>query len=34
MSTGAVTSTVTKMVPKNTYFNVILFAGVQLPRHK
>ena len=34
MSTGAVTSMVTKTVPKNTYFNVILFAGGQLPRHK
>ena len=34
MSTGVVTSMVTKTVPKNTYFNVILFAGGQLPRHK
>ena len=34
MSTGVVTSTITKTVPKNTYFNVILFAGGQLPRCK
>ena len=30
MSTGVVTSMVTKMVPKTAYFNVILFAGGQL----